>query len=298
MLRELWRACTLGKKCRRSLHAHVFFCVPFLSFRVRKAVQFWLWEWGTVGTWRLWGEKIILFNTLLKILTLTEFSYFLLKCCKLFCRNISNKVLSRSWHHAIDPPPSLQFCTLKFVAAYFTFYSLLFSFSFVHKSFTYPFHLILTFPSHIFCKIIRTMETKQVNSLLLRTVLNSCLVFSQVNMYRLYVTFILVQPFTVKHGNELLNSSPKQFAIIMAAKWPGLVCNRLFLSGKNSHFQNKAANYLSFICMRIKSHFHINGLTLNLALKKRLGVILINVQFSKNNKNSFWSNCNFSDFSS
>ena len=66
------------------------------------------------------------------------------------------------------------------------------------------------------------METKQVNSLLLRTVLNSCLVFSQVNMYRLYVTFILVQPFTVKHGNELLNSSPKQFAIIMAAKWPGL----------------------------------------------------------------------------
>ena len=120
------------------------------------------------------------------------------------------------------------------------------------------------------------MEIKQVNSVLPRTVLNSRLAFSQVNMDKLYATFILVQPFTVKHGNELLNSSPKQFAIIMAAKWPGLVSGcftfyRLFLSCKNSHFQNKAANYLSFICMRIKGHFHINGLTLNLALKKRLG---------------------------
>ena len=165
---------------------------------------------------------------------------------------------------------------MEFVAAYFPFYLLLFSFSFVLKSFTYPFHLILTFPCHIFCKIIKTMEIKQVNSVLPRTVLNSRLAFSQVNMDKLYATFILVQPFTVKHGNELLNSSPKQFAIIMAAKWPGLVSGcftfyRLFLSCKNSHFQNKAANYLSFICMRIKGHFHINGLTLNLALKKRLG---------------------------
>ena len=61
------------------------------------------------------------------------------------------------------------------------------------------------------------METKQVNSLLLRIVLNSRLVFSQVNMY---ATFILVQPFMVKHGKELLNSIPKQFAIIMDAKLP------------------------------------------------------------------------------
>ena len=131
------------------------------------------------------------------------------------------------------------------------------------------------------------MDTKQVSSLLLRTVLNSRLAFSQVNMYRLYARFILVQPFMVKHGNELLNSSPKQFAVIIAAKWPDLVCNRLFLSCKNSHFQNKVANYLSFICMRIKSRFHITGLTLNLALKKRIGAILLNVLFSKNNKNSF-----------
>lgn len=46
-----------GKKNRCSLHAHVFFYVSFLSFRIRKAVQFWLWGWRTVGTWRLWGEK-------------------------------------------------------------------------------------------------------------------------------------------------------------------------------------------------------------------------------------------------
>lgn len=147
-----------------------------------------------------------------------------------------------------------------------TFYLLLFSFSFVLKSFTYPFHLIFTFPCHIFRKIIKTVETKQVNSLLLRIVLNSCLVFSQVNMY---ATFILVQPFMLKHGNELLNSTPKQFAIIMAAKWPSLLCNRLFLSCKNSRFQDKAANYLSFIFKRIKSYFHINGLALKISHLKR-----------------------------
>ena len=170
-----------------------------------------------------------------------------------------------------------------------TFYLLLFSFSFVLKSFTYPFHLIFTFSCHIFCKIINTMETKQVNSLLLRIVLNSRLVFSQVNMY---ATFILVQPFMVKHGNELLNSIPKRFAIIMDAKWRSLLCNRLFLSCKNSHFQDKAANYLSFIFKRIKSYFHINGLTLSLPSKKRLKGILLNSYFLKinlkNNKNSFW----------
>lgn len=119
-----------------------------------------------------------------------------------------------------------------------TFYLLLFSLKFVLKSFTYPFHLIFTFPCHIFCKIIKTMETKQVNSLLLRIVLSSHLVFSQVNMY---ATFILVHPFLVKHGNELLNSILKQFAIIMAAKWPSLLCNGLFLSCKNSRFHDKAA---------------------------------------------------------
>ena len=129
-----------------------------------------------------------------------------------------------------------------------TFCWVLFSFSFGLKFFTYPFHLIFTFPCHIFCKIINTMETKQVNSLLLRIVLNSRLVFSRVNMY---AAFILVQPFMVKHGNELLNSIPKRFAIIMDAKWPSLLCNRLFLSCKNSHFQDKAANYLSFIFKRI-----------------------------------------------
>ena len=41
---------------------------------------------------------------------------------KRLCLNISKKVLSGSWHQAIidfPPPPPLQCCTLKFVAAYF-----------------------------------------------------------------------------------------------------------------------------------------------------------------------------------
>ena len=44
---------------------------------------------------------------------------------------------------------------------------------------------------------------------------------------------------------------------------------------KNSHFQNEAMYKafvvkMSFICMRMKNHFHINGLVLSLASKKRL----------------------------
>ena len=44
---------------------------------------------------------------------------------------------------------------------------------------------------------------------------------------------------------------------------------------KNSYFQNEAKNEtfvvkMSFICMRIKIHFHINGFALSLSLKKRL----------------------------
>lgn len=46
-----------------------------------------------------------------------------------------------------------------------------------------------------------------------------------------------------------------------------------FPSCKNSHFQHKASCKTSFICMRIKkSHFHINGYALNLALKQRPGL--------------------------
>ena len=51
---------------------------------------------------------------------------------------------------------------------------------------------------------------------------------------------------------------------------------RPFQSSKNSHFQNEAKckTYLvqmSFVCMKIYNHFHINGLALSLALKQRLG---------------------------
>ena len=52
------------------------------------------------------------------------------------------------------------------------------------------------------------------------------------------------------------------------------VMNRPFPSSKNSHFQNEAkcetfVVKMSFICIIIKNHFHINGFALSLALKVR-----------------------------
>ena len=52
-------------------------------------------------------------------------------------------------------------------------------------------------------------------------------------------------------------------------------CNRPFPSSKKSHFQNEAkcetfVVKMSFICMIIKNHFHINGFALSLTLKVRL----------------------------
>ena len=52
--------------------------------------------------------------------------------------------------------------------------------------------------------------------------------------------------------------------------------NRPLSSSKNPHFQNEArcTTFLvkmSFICMRMKNHFHIKGWTLNLVLIQRLG---------------------------
>ena len=52
--------------------------------------------------------------------------------------------------------------------------------------------------------------------------------------------------------------------------------NRPFPSSINSHFQNEAkcTTFLvkmSFICMRMKNHFHIKGGALNLVLIQRLG---------------------------
>ena len=53
--------------------------------------------------------------------------------------------------------------------------------------------------------------------------------------------------------------------------------NRPFPSSKNSHLQNEAkcktfVVKMSFICMRItSSNFHVNGFTISLALKQRLG---------------------------
>ena len=50
--------------------------------------------------------------------------------------------------------------------------------------------------------------------------------------------------------------------------------NTPFPSSKNSHFQNEAkcetfVVKMSFICIIIKNHFHINGFALSLALKVR-----------------------------
>ena len=50
--------------------------------------------------------------------------------------------------------------------------------------------------------------------------------------------------------------------------------NRPFPSSKQSHFQNEAkcetfVVKMSFICIIIKNHFHINGFALSLALKVR-----------------------------
>ena len=51
-------------------------------------------------------------------------------------------------------------------------------------------------------------------------------------------------------------------------------CNRPFPSSKKSHFQNEAkcetfVVKMSFICIIIKNHFHINSFALSLALKVR-----------------------------
>ena len=48
------------------------------------------------------------------------------------------------------------------------------------------------------------------------------------------------------------------------------------MNSKNSYFQNVAkcktfVLKMSFICMGMKNHFHINGFALSLALKQRLG---------------------------
>ena len=66
-----------------------------------------------------------------------------------------HRVLNKSRHPAID-----RHLLYKLVAGYFAFFLLLFSFLFVFKSSAYPFHLILSFPCHILCKIIKTIETK------------------------------------------------------------------------------------------------------------------------------------------
>ena len=61
-----------------------------------------------------------------------------------------------------------------------------------------------------------------------------------------------------------------------------------FASSKNSHFQTEAKcktflAIMSFICMRIKLLFHINGFALSFALKQRFGLLLwLRISVSRN----------------
>ena len=54
-----------------------------------------------------------------------------------------------------------------------------------------------------------------------------------------------------------------------------------------SEFQIVSLFKMSFICIRIKKHFHINGFALSLALKQRLGATRkwpVDILFLKNDE--------------
>ena len=54
-----------------------------------------------------------------------------------------------------------------------------------------------------------------------------------------------------------------------------------------SEFQIVSLFKMSFICIRIKKHFHINGFALSLALKQRLGATRkwpVDILFFKNDE--------------
>ena len=63
-----------------------------------------------------------------------------------------------------------------------------------------------------------------------------------------------------------------------------------FPSSKNSHFQNEASakpflwKWLSFICMILKNHSHINGFALSLSLSDRISLTFPWLLFSDSNE--------------
>lgn len=73
--------------------------------------------------------------------------------------------------------------------------------------------------TYILHKIIETIKTKQVNLLVLPLLTTTMFSTTFINIWVEYATFTLARPFTVKLGNELVNSSSIRFAIIMVAKW-------------------------------------------------------------------------------
>ena len=82
---------------------------------------------------------------------------------------------------------------------------------------------------------------------------------------------------------------------MQTAKVKLILCsNRPFPSSKHPHFQNEA-NWetflvkMSFISMRLKNHFHINGYELSLALKQRLGSLALKQRLGETREKSFLS---------
>ena len=89
-------------------------------------------------------------------------------------------------------------------------------FHFIFSFFSCDFDFSLTYILH---KIIETIKTKQVNLLVLPLLTTTMFSTTFINIWVEYATFTLARPFTVKLGNELVNSCSIRFAIIMVAKW-------------------------------------------------------------------------------
>ena len=87
-----------------------------------------------------------------------------------------------------------------------------------------------------------------------------------------FATFLYFHRFMLRCAQ--VSPSSSQFAFYFIALHC-IALNRPFLSSKIDHFQNEAkcktnVVKMSFIYIRIKNHFHINGFALSLPLKQRL----------------------------
>ena len=81
---------------------------------------------------------------------------------------------------------------------------------------------------------------------------------------------------TIGHIKKYLKLKLKLSAVDQVKQQMKATTNGPFPSCSNSHFQNEAKCKtflvkISVICMGTKSHFHIDGIALTLALKQRIG---------------------------